>query len=162
MHLHQRNVEGSQSQSYMRFKVIDLLSDDIEDLPQSITGNERNSLPVQKKWLDSAMVVLDALEGQWSWILWKINGEEDLDDVFAACVKVKNALLMLDKDGVFDRLNMYKVLASYLKRVQKLTELESDLEDYLEEPKHLFPGLMATLQPKLIAYHQKYSMLEVG
>lgn len=146
MTFHLAFVEGYQSQSLIRDKVLMLLDDDIQSLPKNKPKTEPR--PVCKyKFTHSLCVVLHTLARQKQWLKWKIYSPHDMDKLIDACRRCNTALSLLIKGGTFDDPHMYKVFINLVECVKILEELNDFVQGIMSVGR-FFPVTALTIFEK--------------
>lgn len=91
MRHHINFAEGRQSQYYMRNKILNLLADDIDNLPSS-NKYKAVSAEIQSQYLHSIAVILFTLADHTDWIGFKVYSSDDFRSFFTAVDRVQFAL----------------------------------------------------------------------
>ena len=139
MQYHLRNVEGMQSQSYMRDKVLLLLGTDIHSLPKTMNSKDP-SAKCKMKYVHSLCVVLYTLVREQMWLQWKIYGPEDFVSTIDACRRAHTVMASLIKCSTFDHPQLYKVFINLCECVKSLEDLNDDLDTRFDLSSRFFPG----------------------
>jgi hypothetical protein len=130
MQFHIQSIEGYQSQSLMRDKVLKVLSDDIRKLPKC--SSKERSTKSQVKYIHALAVVLYTIVKQRVWIENKVYSSQDFVSLFDATARVQNVMTLLMKDETFNYSKMYKAFISYHELIRVIDEMNNQWFEMFE------------------------------
>jgi hypothetical protein len=133
MSYHIDNVEGQQSQSYMRFKVFQMLEDHIQQLPTDPYNSKKVAAATNCKYLHALAVVLYTLVHYEIWMDCKVYGADDFLSYFDATKRIHSTLYRLIRDSVFDDKELYKTFIRFHQMVKSIDEFNNRYENMFEE-----------------------------
>jgi len=153
------DVEGYQSQTFMRGKIYDLIATDVKALPKTTSKVVTDA--TQVKYVHSIGVILFTFVSAEMWLGFKIYSSDDFEEMFDALGRCNAVLKLLLKLKTFESQDMFHTFLIFFKEIKAIDSFNDDImyifeDDGLKKKRFFSKKELATYDTACKALKEKF------